>query len=213
MRRKRAGLRIAGLLGLVLVLALVVGELSRSYLKGAAEEQFRQRYGYYTPPFRRGDLAPDFTLPDSSGKQHSLSSLVHQDTMLCFLCGCARCRTMQTYLAEMLRSLGPRAPKVLSVTSAPPEAEAAWRRDTKLDQILLYETKESGKPVTELYRSDPCPRLFRLSADRRVTWIGPTPVRLASLDAMGEAVAHNLGYRIPERFRRGRSTLGRPADN
>jgi peroxiredoxin len=211
MRRKRAGLRIAGVLGLALGLGLVGSELARGYLEGAATERFRDLHGYYTPPFRQGDVAPDFTLPDSSGKRRSLSSLVHQDTMLCFLCGCDRCRTMQMYLGEMLRSLGPRAPKVVSVSSAPPESEAAWRRDTKLDQIILYDSKESGKPVTELYRGHPCPRLFRLDADRRVTWIGPSPARLANLDLLGQAMARNLGYRIPPR-RAGRGSQA-PAQN
>jgi hypothetical protein len=211
MRRKRAGLRIAGLVGLALVLVLVAGELTRSYLHDAAGERFRQLYGAYTPPFREGDPAPDFTLPDGSGRRRSLSSLVRQDTMLCFLCGCDHCRTMQIHLGEMLRSLGPRAPEVLSVTSASPEGEAAWRRDTKLDQILLYDSKASGKPVTGLYRGDPCPRLFRLGADRRVTWIGPSPARLARLDALGEAMARNLGYRFPP-GRAGRGS-GLPAKN
>ena len=198
MRRKGAGLRTAGLVVGVLVLVVAAGEVARSYLQETAGERFRNTHGYYTPPFRQGDLAPDFTLPDSTGKRLSLSSLVREDTLLGFLCGCAHCRTMQTYLGEMLRSLGPRAPKVLSVTSAAPEAEEAWLRETKLDQILLYDSKESGKPVTELYRGDPCPRLFRLDADRRVTWIGPSPARVASFDAMGAAIARNLGYRIPQ---------------
>jgi peroxiredoxin len=202
MPRRRVNLKLIGLAAVALVGALVGSELLRGYTKGVADEQFRSNHGSYTTPFRVGDLAPDFTLPDSSGKQRSLASLVHQDTMLCILCGCDRCRTMQTRLGIMLRSLGARAPKVVSVTSADAAADAAWLRDTKLEQVLLHDSKEQGKPVTELYRGHPCPRLFRLAADRRVTWIGPSPAQLRTLDALGESVARNLGYTIPSRGNR-----------
>jgi hypothetical protein len=212
MGRKRFGLKIAGVVGLVLVAALVASEVSRGYLKSAAAERFRNEQGFYTPAFRVGDPAPDFTLPDAAGRRHSLSSLVRQDTLLCFLCGCAYCRTMQIYLKEMLDSLGDRAPKVVSVTTAPPEAEAAWRRDTELEQVMLYETKASGKPVTNEYRGDPCPRLFRMDADRRVTWIGPSPAQVRNLDALGEAIARNLGYRIPSGVGGG-ARGGQPVDD
>lgn len=199
MRRRGGGLRTAGVVGLVVLAALVVGELARGYLQDAAADRFRELHGAYTPPFRPGDPAPDFTLPDRSGKQHSLSSLVRRDTILCFLCGCDHCRTMQIHLGQMLRELGPSAPGVVSVTSAPPEGETAWRRDTKLEQVLLYDSKESGTPVIDQYRGHPCPRLFRLGPDRRVTWIAPSPAQLATMDLLGEAVARNLGYRIPPR--------------
>lgn len=199
MPRRRVSFKLVGLAALAVVAALVGSELLRGYAKGAADEQFRSTHGFYTPPFQVGDLAPDFTLPDGAGKSHSLASLVKQDTMLCFLCGCDKCRTMQMRLGIMLRSLGDKAPRVVSVTSADPEADAAWLRDTKLDQTLLHDSPAKGKPVTELYRGHPCPRLFRLASDRRVTWIGPSPASMTSLDALGEAVARNLGYKPSSR--------------
>lgn len=193
---RRTPLRTAGLVAGAAVLLLAAGELARGYLKQVGNERFRQVHGFYTPPFRRGDPAPDFTLPDAAGRRHSLSRVVRQDTLLCFICGCDRCRRMQIYLGQMLRSLGSRAPKVVSVSKAPPESDAAWRRDTRLDQLVLYDSRKDNTPVIELYRGDPCPRLFRLDADRRVTWIGPSPAQV-SLDTLGEAMAKNLGYHLP----------------
>jgi peroxiredoxin len=193
----RGVVRILGVVGVLLIPAVVVGEAVHSWLADAAVPPARETRDAYTPGFGKGDLAPDFTLPDAAGRRHSLSSLVHGDTMLCMLCGCEKCQTMQIYLGQMLRSLGPRAPHVISVSAAPPEQEAAWRRDTKLDQVLLYDSKANGSPVIEQYRGHPCPRVYRLDADRRVTWIAPSPARLATLDLLGEAIAHNLGYRLP----------------
>jgi peroxiredoxin len=181
-------------LAAVAVVMILCGvDLGRSYLAGVTEERFRAAHGDVTPPFKQGDLAPDFTLPDSAGKKHSLSSLVHRDTMLCLLCGCDQCRQAQAYLGQLLRKMGDRAPQVISVSSAPPEGEAAWKRETRLEQTLLYDSKAIRTPIIELYRGHPCPRLYRLSADRRVTWIGPSPVEGRDMLAFGAAMERNLG--------------------
>jgi len=182
------------LLGGILVLALVVGDVARQYFVNSTDVSFRQRMGELTPTFRVGDPAPEFSLPDATGKVRQLSSVVKGDTLLCFLCGCNLCRQMQINLGIMLRDI-PAPPAVISVTTAPVESEAAWKRDTELPQTMLYDSKEAGKPVSKQYRGDPCPRVFRLAADRSVTWIGPSPAQLRRMDEFGEALAQNLGYR------------------
>jgi peroxiredoxin len=123
------------------------------------------------PPFKVGDLAPDFKLPDKDGTQHSLSELAAwKETLLCFTCGCGNCREVQTYMASALRRMGANAPQVVTVTSMSPEAEAAWTRDTKLKQTLLYDAKTH--PITKQYKGHPCPRVFGLKDGVKVAWIG-----------------------------------------
>lgn len=194
--RRNQGRRLA-VAALLVLGALILFDVGRRYLTTVRDEEVRSVAGDWRPPFRVGDPAPDFELPDASGRRHSLQSELHGDTLLCMLCGCDRCRQMQTYLGVMLRSLGSRAPSVVSVTTAPADAEAAWKRDTKLPQVMLYDSKEAGKPVIQQYRADPCPRVYRVAPDRRVTWIGPSPAEVGTMDQFGAALARNLGYTLP----------------
>lgn len=143
------------------------------------------------PSFRTGDLAPDFSLPDRSGKARRLSELARGDTLLLFTCGCANCLALETYLARLIRQLGNRAPRVVDVTLTSPEQEAARRRDTGLRETPLYIRREN--PVFQEYRGHPCPRVYRLNPDRRVAWIGPSPRAVRSMRAIAEALAVELG--------------------
>lgn len=144
------------------------------------------------PDFNVGDLAPEFELPDRSGKSYHLSDLIHGDTLLCFTCGCANCLDLQTYMGILLPKMGSKAPAVVTVTTMPKEREETWYRDTRLKQTLLYEKKDG--PVMTQYRGHPCPRVYRLRADGRVAWIGPSPNDVRSMMEVGHAVAGNLGF-------------------
>ena len=154
-----------------------------------------------TPPFKVGDTAPDFELPDRTGKKHRLADLVREPTMLCFLCGCANCRDLQTYMGTLMPRLGAQAPKVIGVSTSMPESEEAWIRDTRLKQTLLYEVK--GGKVMEEYRGQPCPRVYRLTPERQVTWIGPSPAVEKDLTNIGKAVAVTMGFQLAGNQERG----------
>jgi peroxiredoxin len=197
------------LLGLIVVIG---AETARAVLKGsgpkAAEaEQPPSR----DPAFKVGDAAPDFSLPDRSGTRRSLSSLVKGETVLFFMCGCSRCRDTQNYLGKLRAVLGPKAPKVVSVSTTDPAAEASYRRDVKLDQTILYEGKASdptnpapGTPVMDMYKGHPCPRVYRLAADRTVKWIGKSPDEVIQPEFGMYDMAGGLGFRYPG----GRNTKG-----
>ncbi|HEU4752183.1 MAG TPA: redoxin domain-containing protein, partial [Armatimonadota bacterium] len=149
------------------------------------------------PPFKVGEATPDFSLPDASKKMHSLSELLRRapdrHTILAFSCGCAACRTVQTYLGTLQKKLGPKAPQFICVGSTQPESEAAWVRDTGLKQTILYDKKEEST-VIDAWKGHPCPRLFELSPDRRAVWIGPSPQgRPDTVQLMGYEVAQRLG--------------------
>jgi hypothetical protein len=144
----------------------------------------------YQPTFREGDTAPDFAFADRTGRKRRLSELVRGDTLLWFTCGCSRCRELQVFMDRLARRLGKQAPAVISVTSGLPEAEDAYRRDVPLGQVILY--GEPASTIWQRYRGHPCPRVFRLNADRTVAWIGPSPggtspkeEALALADALG----------------------------
>jgi len=144
------------------------------------------------PDFRVGDLAPDFELPDRSGKKHKLSELVRGDTLLFFSCACDACRRLEGYAAILAERMGSKAPAVLSVNTMPKEQEEAWVRDTGLKQTFLYEQKNG--PIMEQYRGHPCPRGYRLSGDRRVRWISPSLKGTHYLEKLGNSMAVELGF-------------------
>ena len=148
--------------------------------------------GRNNPAFAVGDSAPDFALPDAKGARRRLSDLVRRDTMLCFACGCAQCLDIQTYLGMLKQRMGANGPDVISVTSMPVDREQSWVRDTSLQQTFLYDKKDG--PVMSRYKGHPCPRLYRLKADRTVSWIGSSPVDQPELEQLGHEMAANLGF-------------------
>jgi hypothetical protein len=184
--------------GLGVLLLLVGSELGRRFLIAPPARpqpvpvSAAAPSGRFNPAFKVGELAPDFTLPDASGTKRRLSELVHRDTLLCFACGCAQCLDIQTYLGILKQRLGPKGPDVISVTTMPVEREQTWVRDTSLKQTFLYETKNG--PIMALYKGHPCPRLYRLKADRTVSWIGSSPLDEPELERLGHEMAANLGF-------------------
>ncbi len=111
---------VLGILGVIIVLA--GADIVRRYVIDAAAEAKAPDYKppSYDPPFKVGDAAPDFKLPDKDGKEHSLYELVKGDTVVSFLCGCNHCRAMQLYLSKVQQDLGQRSPQFVGVTTQSP---------------------------------------------------------------------------------------------
>jgi hypothetical protein len=145
------------------------------------------------PDFKVGDPAPDFALPDSKKKIHRLSELVHGKTLLFFACGCSNCRQVQTWLADMRKDKGDIVPPVITITSAPPESEAAWFRDTGLKQTILYYTHGATPDPMTIYKGKPCPRMYLVNGDRTVDFIGASPAETPGIQAIGMQIAKKLG--------------------
>jgi hypothetical protein len=171
---------------------LVVVDLGRRLIADATVPVAPRPSHQFDPSFRVGDPAPDFTLPDHNGTPHKLSELVRRDTLLCFACGCANCIDLQSFTAIMLQRLGKKAPDVITVTTMPTDREETYFRDTRLKQRLLYERKEG--PIMKLYQGHPCPRVYRLAADRTVTWIGSSPGESQQLRRVGLQLSAELGF-------------------
>jgi hypothetical protein len=143
------------------------------------------------PKFKVGDVAPRFTLPDSKQVKRTFPDIVKRDTLLVFSCGCNQCREFQTYLGMVEKKLGPKAPDIISVNSTQPGAAAAWIRDTGLKQTMLYGAHGAGE--TQVYHGSPCPRAFRVSPERRVTYIGQSRADHVPVQLIGRDVARELG--------------------
>jgi peroxiredoxin len=181
------------------IIVLIAVDIGRSMFAKPAPGSLAGNGNPYTPPFKVGELAPDFRLPDKDAKQHALSELVKKgNTLLVFSCGCANCKDLQTYLGKyIIPKMGKSAPRIVSVSSSSPTAEAAWLRDTHLKQTILYEHGPGGTPVMDQYKGHPCPRVVGLAGERRVTWIGQSPGELppdTAVETVGIETAEKLGF-------------------
>jgi len=178
------------------ITALIVGvigfEVVRAQMSGTALPSARVLAKPYDPDFKVGEFAPDFTLKDRSGKPRTLAELLTKESLLFFTCGCDACDKLMTYVGTLVKKMGPRALPVVNVTTMPSEAEAAWIRRTELPQAIVYE-KKNGR-VMEAYRGHPCPRVFRLAADRKVLWMSPSMGQLQNPPEMGDIVGAQLGF-------------------
>ena len=164
---RQANILVLSVLGLVLGLVLMdYGRQAFFPAKGAQHAEAED-----LPPMPKvGEVAPDFSLPDATGSIRSLASLVTKDTLLWFTCGCSHCRNAQVYV-EALRSKLTREYGHVNVTTAPQEAEAAYRRNIKLAQQILYEPGSMSTGVQRRYRGHPCPRIYVLDGDRKILFI------------------------------------------
>lgn len=189
--KKRGGWKLWLLIAVGVVALAVARDMARIFFPTKEDIQQASR-GPNAPKFKEGDLAPEFTLPDRTGKQRAFSELVKSDTLLFFTCGCSNCQEVETYVGILRKKMGAKAPQVINVTTAKPEGEESWIERTALPQTILYE--EKGGPVMKLYEGHPCPRVYRIRPDRTVAWIGPSPEMGASIQIVGVAVARNLGF-------------------
>lgn len=146
------------------------------------------------PDFKVGDLAPDFALPDDKKKMHKLSELVKKKTMLFFACGCSNCKDVQTWLADMREKRKDDFPPVITITSAPPESEAAWLRDTGLPQEMLFWSAAASPDPMAIYKGKPCPRIYVVNSDRTVKFIGTSMAESPGVQSIGYEILKELGF-------------------
>ncbi len=181
---------------LSVVLVVVAIDYSRQFVKDAkaleAPSNAEAENPQHMPKFKVGDEAPDFSLANAKGVPQTLSKLVKRDTLLCFTCGCSNCRQLQVYLGALTKDLGAKAPDVITVTTSAPEAEQSYRRDVPLKHTMLYEPQQG--PVMAEYKGHPCPRVYGLSKDRKVTWISSSLKVIPITSEIAHEMARHLGF-------------------
>ncbi len=212
-RLRRGGFRMSANNWLLLVLGLVILAVGFDAFRGMQKSTLEQvdasqKPEDYNPPFKKGEVIPEIGLagnekgtdgkglPDVDGKPRRLADLVKKDTLITFACGCAACKAYQTFLGEVLPKLGPNRPDVVTITTQRPEGEKAWKRDTKLPQVILYEPSQgvTGK----LYRGHPCPRGFFVDGQLRAKWWTDNMEIVKAPDVIGTTTAKELG--LPDKM-------------
>jgi hypothetical protein len=197
MRRGRLEANHWLLLGAAVVLALVGGDYLRttSFKRPLPEPPDPTKE--YRPDFVEGGKAPDFTLPDRSGKPHRLSDLVQSETVLVFVSDDARCRALLQYIRTLIdRRRKGRQPtqQMVCVADFPPERETAFRVDSRLEGAVLYE-KQAGA-VHRQFRAVPTPRVFELAKGLEVITLHASPA-IAPFYEIGHGVRQSFQYHSP----------------
>jgi len=158
----------------ILLVAVVVGGivLADYGLKKASEPPLipKREKDPYEPKYPEGSRVRDFSLPDRQGRSRNFYEFVSR------------------------RKAKVRVPRVLTIAGFDPAREAAWLRDTGLEQTVLYE-KEGGK-VSDDYRADPRPRAYQFLEGANLVTYGPTTAQAAMYD-VALAVREMLRLRSP----------------
>ena len=118
--------------------------------------------------------APPFTLPDVSGKMHTLAEFRKRPVVLFFFCGCNPCHETAKLWAQGQQNAKQDAqghvlpeaqtPRTIVVFTGDAESARVFAAETGLpaDTVLLTDPEMK---VTNAYHAEPCPRALVLDAD------------------------------------------------
>lgn len=136
-------------------------------------------------------LAPDFELPEQSGRRRKLSDFAGKPTLLAFYCGCARCGMMAQMIYEIETSMGPKQPQNVAVVTMDPASLDTWARNSRFRGTMLLEAKKG--PVMAQYSGHPCPRVYLLGPDQRIRYVTPSPENPQSPEQILDPLAAAMG--------------------
>ncbi len=115
------------------VLTLLTGALTLT-----ADEPAKQTVA----PLVVGQLAPDFTIKDATGKQINLAELTAKGPVLVRLtCGCLGCDKELPYFQEVQRAYAGQGLTSLAIFREPDAKVEAYVREKKLNMLYAVDTK------------------------------------------------------------------------
>ena len=110
---------------------------------------------------KKGDKAPDFTLPDANGKSVSLSSLLRDGrVVLTFYRGawCPYCNLQLNQLQQVRSEMADKGAKLVAVSPQSPDASADMQQKNELDFSVLSDTGNMvAKQFTTVFRNGDAP--------------------------------------------------------
>lgn len=130
---------------------------------------------------RKGQLAPDFSLPDETGKPIKLSSLRGKYVLLEFWASwCKPCRAVQPKLLELYNELKSTGKFTILAVSLDKE-QSAWLKAMKEDNVPWLQVADLNAPVNkaaQLYDVTMIPASFLIDPDGRIVGPGPNSALL-----------------------------------
>jgi len=118
-----------------------------------------------------GKNAPDFTLPDTTGKQHTLSSYRGKNVMITFWATwCPPCQMEIPHLKELRRTIGEDKLIMLAITNEKPDMIKKFTDRNRLNYTVLLENNDMPEPFgfNRVYRTSGVPSSFFIDPQGRI---------------------------------------------
>lgn len=116
-----------------------------------------------------GTVAPDFSLPDAQGHGHSLSNLrsVGLLWLTFFKVSCPTRQSSLHFMDRLARKLTDTA-RVGTISQDPPGHTKHFNKEFEIRLPQLFDSEETGFPVSEAYDIDRVPTTFLIDENKRI---------------------------------------------
>jgi len=118
-----------------------------------------------------GKTAPDFTLTDTTGKQHKLSDYRGKNVMIIFWATwCPPCRMEIPHLIELRKTISEDNLAMLAITNEKPETVIKFATNKKIDYTILLDKGDMPEPFgfMRAYRTNGVPCSFFIDPQGRI---------------------------------------------
>jgi peroxiredoxin len=162
-----------------------------------------------------GSSAPDFSLPGTDGKPHSLASFKDAKA-LCVIFSCNHCPYVQAYegrMIELQKNYGPQGAQLVAINSNDaegyPEDSFDNMKKRALEQGFNFPyLRDESQAVAKAYGAQRTPHIFLFDAARKLAYIGriddnykdPSAVKSRELADAIEDILAARPVRLPETF-------------
>ncbi len=122
------------------------------------------------PALLAGEIAPDFRLFDADGEEFHLSDQLHAGPVLVtfFKTNCPTCQYGLPFLDRFESALESTAAQTVAVCQDSPSDASRFSADLHYSGRILFDTLESGFPVSNAYRLTNVPSVFLIQQDGRI---------------------------------------------
>ncbi len=121
-----------------------------------------------------GAAAPDFTLPDADGKQHSLASLKGKSgTLVLFIATqCPYSNAYNARMAKLAEDYRARGVNVVGINSNSTEPAAEVKQHAAANGLNFTILKDAGNQVADRYDAQVTPEAYLLDASGKLVYHG-----------------------------------------
>jgi peroxiredoxin len=149
-------------------------------------------------PLEIGDLAPEVSLFDAEGREHSLESLLAAGpVLLAFLkVSCPVCQLTLPYLQRISGS----KVRIVPVSQDSAAATLGFSQAFGVQLPCLFDREQDDYPASNAYRLVYVPSMFLVERDRRISWEW-TGFHKRQLEALAERAGRPMfhsGDLVPE---------------
>lgn len=118
-------------------------------------------------------LAPDFSLPDSQGRVHSLGELNPGGLvwLTFFKISCPTCQSSLYFIDRLNRRLAATNARVWTISQDPPDHTRMFNEEFDIELPQLFDAEDAGFPVSDAYGLVYVPTTFLIDSGKRIAQV------------------------------------------